>query len=253
MVKGWAQHTGGATHEIVAQGDVDVLWNNRDKSNNILKLEFEMCAASIPSSLNGYMIDYINVRGKNNPPIIKFGCSVSKVYSSIAGRADNIYDYNHTWIKVEMYIDYNTNILYYHVPNHFTEKEAKNSIEEPVQIILNTYFNGTFLGSAALIKYDNFKVSAIPALPNYLSVDDFVSSKFSVFPNPATDIVMITNSENIGIEQVEVFDVSGKIIKSQNFNSENEVLLNIGDFAVGMYLLHIKTNEGKAVKKMVKK
>src|SRR5690554_528700 len=103
-------------------------------------------------------------------------------------------------------------------------------------------------------KYDNIKITALNAVPPYvLNAENFLAQKFNVFPNPVTDIVTITNNENIGIEQIEVLDINGKTIKSLNYNKENEVQLNLGDFASGMYLLHIKTNEGTAVKKVVKK
>src|SRR5690554_1162499 len=107
---------------------------------------------------------------------------------------------------------------------------------------------------SAVVKLDNIKLSALQTLPSHLvSIRDFVSSKFNVFPNPVTDVVTITNSENIGVEQIEVFDISGKTVKSLHFNNENEVQLHLGDFASGTYLLHIQTNEGMAVKKVVKK
>jgi len=105
-------------------------------------------------------------------------------------------------------------------------------------------------------RYDNIKITALKSVPPEviaLSVDAILSEKFNVFPNPATNVVTITNSDNIGVEQIEIFDSSGKKVQSQNFSKENEVQLNLGDFASGTYLLHIKTNEGTAIEKVIKK
>src|SRR5690606_26344806 len=172
-------------------------------------------------------------------------------------------DYDHTWIKVEVYLDFdagtNTPYMFTYIPSlnylgirEYTPDPTTIGALLPEYIII--IFNADqVLHSGALVKYDNFKLSALPTRPSHLKVNDFVASKFNVFPNPVTDVVTITNSENIGVEQIEVFDISGKTVKSLHFNNENEVQLHLGDFASGTYLLHIQTNEGTAVKKVVKK
>ncbi|HLV51177.1 MAG TPA: T9SS type A sorting domain-containing protein [Flavobacterium sp.] len=54
------------------------------------------------------------------------------------------------------------------------------------------------------------------------------------------------------IEEVTVYDMSGKTVNLQKGNKENEMQLNIESFATGNYLLHIKTEQGTAVKKVIK-
>jgi len=66
-------------------------------------------------------------------------------------------------------------------------------------------------------------------------------------------VVTITNNENIVLEQVAIYDINGKTTKTQTFNKENEVQLNIGNLAASIYMVHLKTAEGTAVKKLVKK
>jgi len=46
--------------------------------------------------------------------------------------------------------------------------------------------------------------------------------------------------------------MSGKTVNLQKGNKENEMQLNIESFATGNYLLHIKTEQGTAVKKVIK-
>src|SRR5690606_11165789 len=46
MAIGWNGSTGGTNHDQATQENIDVLWNTRNKKNNILKLEFEVQATN---------------------------------------------------------------------------------------------------------------------------------------------------------------------------------------------------------------
>src|SRR5690606_23022887 len=99
-------------------------------------------------------------------------------------------------------------------------------------------------------KYDNLTITAVNQVP--LNIEEVLASKFNIFPNPVTDVVTITNNENIAIEEVIVYEMNGKIVKLQKSNNESEIQLNMESFATGTYLLHIETKEGMAVKKVIK-
>src|SRR5690606_20206337 len=110
------------------------------------------------------------------------------------------------------------------------------------------------LQSGSVVKYDNIKLTALQSVPSYiLSANEIVSAKFNMYPNPATNVVNITNSENMLVEQVTVYDISGKQLTIQSFNNQIAIQLNVEDLASGTYMLHIQTNAGLAVKKLVKK
>ena len=105
-------------------------------------------------------------------------------------------------------------------------------------------------------KYDNIKITALKVVPpNIVSLGKnyLLAEQFNIFPNPATNIVNITNNENVSIKQVEIYDLAGKLINTQNFNSEAEIQLNVENLTSGSYLLHLKTNQGTAIKKLIKK
>jgi len=55
------------------------------------------------------------------------------------------------------------------------------------------------------------------------------------------------------VQQVSVYDTTGKLINTQSFNEQAELQLNVANLASGTYMLHLQTNEGTAVKKLVKK
>lgn len=103
------------------------------------------------------------------------------------------------------------------------------------------------------MKYDNFRLSAIPTRHVHVDVYEWFAAKFNLYPNPATNMATITNNENMVVQQVTVYDIAGKEIKNQTFTNENQVQLNVENLASGTYMLHLQTNEALAVKKLVKK
>lgn len=85
-----------------------------------------------------------------------------------------------------------------------------------------------------------------------LSNDEFFSSKFTTFPNPAATTVTISNSDNIMISNVDIIDINGRIVSSHTNNNLTEIQVNVADLTSGIYFMNITTDSGKAVKKFVK-
>lgn len=86
-----------------------------------------------------------------------------------------------------------------------------------------------------------------------LSTSDFTDSKFSVYPNPANDIVKISNSASASIDAVSISDLNGRTVKSVKLNGESRAQVNISDLSAGIYMMSISSDQGTAVKKIVKK
>ncbi len=93
---------------------------------------------------------------------------------------------------------------------------------------------------------DNFSVSAP------LSVGDVLSNKFSVFPNPSSNVISISNTENINVNGIQITDLNGRIVKDVKYVSTPNVAINISDLATGMYMMNITSDQGTAVKKIMK-
>lgn len=71
-------------------------------------------------------------------------------------------------------------------------------------------------------------------------------SNFSVYPNPSNSMVMVTSAENI--ESIEILSLDGRKIQSVSGTS-----IDISRLSNGMYLLQVKTNEGKTgIKRIIK-
>jgi hypothetical protein len=85
-----------------------------------------------------------------------------------------------------------------------------------------------------------------------LATIDFKELNFSIYSNPSTDLVMVElenqNTENI---KVELFDSSGKICKSNYFNS-NPIKISTADLSSGVYIIKITVGNEVGVKKFIK-
>ncbi len=260
---------------------LEPLWKNRNQGNDVLKLEFDYYTGepfgnqSLPSH---YVISVFS-----NDPLGSFSIFPNNKKILFAAVPDKHYGYdsggggiqhllydsfqNQTWINVALYVDFTTSQVYFEVPSlgithrfdlPFQLNTSINPLtgfmyDSPKKIQIDV--GGDYPSPSKqpqIIKVDNFKLSAINKAPTAY-IKDVISSKFNIFPNPATNIVNITNNENISVKQIEIYDLAGKLINSQSFNSKNEIQLNVETLASGTYLLHLQTEDGTAVKKLIKK
>jgi hypothetical protein len=83
------------------------------------------------------------------------------------------------------------------------------------------------------------------------SSSSFVTNSISVYPNPATTLVNLSNTENLIFENVTIVDVNGRIVKTVAINL-TQTQINVSDLTSGIYFLNIETNEGSTVKKFIK-
>lgn len=85
-----------------------------------------------------------------------------------------------------------------------------------------------------------------------LKTDSFVSNKFTSYPNPANDLVTITNSDNILFSEITITDLNGRTVKNFKVSDLSETQINVSELTTGVYFMNITTDEGVAVKKFVK-
>lgn len=100
-----------------------------------------------------------------------------------------------------------------------------------------------------LLSIDNVAITATATA----STADFLASKLSVFPNPANDVVTITNNANLLINAVQVNDINGRTVKTVKLDAVSEAQVNVSELNAGVYFMNITTNEGVSTKKIVKK
>jgi hypothetical protein len=84
-----------------------------------------------------------------------------------------------------------------------------------------------------------------------LSNDNFITFDFSVYPNPANDVVNISNSTSAIISNVEMTDLNGRVVKNITLNA-TEGQINISDLSTGVYMMNVSSDQGTSTKKIIK-
>jgi hypothetical protein len=68
----------------------------------------------------------------------------------------------------------------------------------------------------------------------------------SIFPNPTNGLIFIHSENNNDLQQIELFDITGKILLSQNFSKN--CTLDISTFANGVYHLNFYSSKNSISK-----
>lgn len=84
-----------------------------------------------------------------------------------------------------------------------------------------------------------------------LNTQDFFANNLKVYPNPTKDILNLSSSTTL-INNVELTDLNGRIVKSFNLNGIAQTELNVSDLTSGMYFVSVETDLGKGTTKIVK-
>ncbi|MFD2602816.1 T9SS type A sorting domain-containing protein [Flavobacterium suzhouense] len=95
---------------------------------------------------------------------------------------------------------------------------------------------------------DNIKVVS----DGVAGLSDNFASKLSVYPNPADNILNVSNNENILISNISIADLNGRTVKSVSFDGVSNASVNIADLASGMYMMNITSDKGMTTKKIMK-
>jgi hypothetical protein len=83
-------------------------------------------------------------------------------------------------------------------------------------------------------------------------INETLAAKFSVFPNPASNVITITAAENILVTGVTIADMNGRTVKSFQFDGVANADLNISDMASGVYMMTVASDKGTMTRKIVK-
>lgn len=110
---------------------------------------------------------------------------------------------------------------------------------------------GTANAAASIAAFDN--IDARASSTNTLGITTNVTNAnaISVYPNPASTNVTITGND-LSLTSIEMTDMNGRIVKTQNFEGVNESQISISDLAQGVYLMKIISNQGTVTKKLLK-
>ncbi|WP_264561810.1 T9SS type A sorting domain-containing protein [Flavobacterium sp. N2155] len=277
----------GEANRTLFRTDLNTYWQQRTAGNNVFKCSFDLYVddsyiSSTPPSDPIRIILYSKEGGLTRfsyePRYHRFGAGFDFSRGNFnRGSGEAVLVSPGTplqpppmgsWITVEMYIDYDNNKAYFSIPtlNYTNVKNIAFTLElggldtegnplpddSPVELVFFYTKSGDVDGTFYTPKIDNINLVAQNTVPT-LATTEQLAAKFNLYPNPASNVVNITNAENMQIQQITVYDVAGKQLSTQTYNNETDIQLNVEHLASGTYMLHLQTNQGTAVKKLVKK
>ena len=106
---------------------------------------------------------------------------------------------------------------------------------------------GEFGKNSDLIYVDSFSVDRTP-----LSAEGFVAENFSVYPNPSKQVLNITSKSNATINEIQITDLNGRIVKKSILYGLSTAQINVDDLNVGVYFLKVVSDQGIGTTKFLK-
>lgn len=94
---------------------------------------------------------------------------------------------------------------------------------------------------------------AITCNDNVTGIEENGNEAFNIFPNPNTGTFTITYQGEGGLADIEVLEVSGKVIQRTHVNFSNEAMLpvDLGNSATGMYFIRVTINDTVSIQKVM--
>jgi hypothetical protein len=81
--------------------------------------------------------------------------------------------------------------------------------------------------------------------------NEYSNPIISIYPNPATDILFIKNSESV--RQYDVINISGVVLLSSKFNNGNQAAINIEELDAGIYIIRLYTSGSILNRRFIKR
>jgi hypothetical protein len=105
-------------------------------------------------------------------------------------------------------------------------------------VVVNTKYNVT---GVVLFTFSEFRLLPRNAgdVSIFVGINDNNILQFELYPNPAQDFLNIQLRETANNVLIEISDLSGKLVRSQQFNSTQLMQVETADLSKGMYLVRI--------------
>ena len=93
---------------------------------------------------------------------------------------------------------------------------------------------------------DFAEATAVFMLPSL--VENVITDKFLIYPNPATNFINVSADETI--EQISIFNIKGSLIFSKSYQ-QKRTSVNVSDFAKGFYIVKVISKENSSVQQLI--
>ncbi|MBX2909425.1 MAG: SBBP repeat-containing protein [Chitinophagales bacterium] len=231
--------TFGST-ELTSRGDVDIFITKIDTSGNTLWVSQaggESVDKAFAISTDKLGNNYITGTFKD---VAQFG----NVNCTSVIRSEDVFVSK---------IDANGNFIW-------TKQAGGGSKDEGYGISIdaqgNSYITGSFFSDTATFgniiltsnSFGDAFIAKFNGSSHNVGISDINKTDFSIYPNPASNVVTLTNLLNN--TSVNITDLAGKQVYSTTANS-TELSINTSGFANGVYLVNVTNNGAVATKKLV--
>jgi hypothetical protein len=95
---------------------------------------------------------------------------------------------------------------------------------------------------------------SITVVPNIItSVNNEITySDISIYPNPATNSIIVNTKQLENNFTIHIYDITGRLIKSEKENAAKETLIDISSIENGIYFLTVTDGKQTSTKKFIK-
>lgn len=104
-------------------------------------------------------------------------------------------------------------------------------------------------GSHTITKGSVANLYYIKTAYNALNIDAFNKNNITFYPNPVLNELSILITNDIKIEYLEVYDLTGRLVKT---SKAVEKTIDMNEYAKGSYIVRVYTSEGIVTKKIIK-
>ncbi|WP_415375280.1 HYR domain-containing protein [Patiriisocius sp. Uisw_017] len=74
-----------------------------------------------------------------------------------------------------------------------------------------------------------------------------------LYPNPANDVINISNPQFVNLQEITIYDISGRVVKQHTVAEANALfILDISNLQSATYLIMISTQSGQVIKQLAK-
>jgi len=159
-----------------------------------------------------------------------------------------------TWIKVSIYMDIDNDNLTVNINDTeaqvWTFSGGYDSGDPAVTGIYSTDFYTNCWNYGGDNYFGNYYLDDIKFYDMSVGIIETNSQeKLNVYPQPATDRVTITSTNNINT--IILFNCLGQAVFSKDFKLSKKITINISSLDKGVYVLQVNTPEGVHTKKII--
>ncbi|MFT4848075.1 MAG: hypothetical protein ACI83B_000600 [Sediminicola sp.] len=128
----------------------------------------------------------------------------------------------------------------------------------PAEMFMFTEVTASYIRFDVLSNYDGsnlvgFAEVAFSGVASLGVNDNVLEQTVKVYPNPARDFVTISNSADVTINSIEIYDMNGRLVNQIKVDSTADQTVNVSELTTGMYFINITSDQATIVKRLIKK